>query len=234
MLFPFFLFSHFSCFPIFPVFPFFLFSCFSWFSRFSYFSCFPVFPGFPDFPGLPGFPLSLFPFFLFFVPSFFVLFHPFLFFPFYRKSLNFTFRLSNKSFKLVHASVALIKYCFHQIFDNLFSVLRENTTFQIGWSYVLAWMGIGFSLLSSIAYIAAKFSIRNDIKVKTKMKTTIYNELSLEIVVQSLIIVPYSDIDAQSFSHSFEGVHGVVRKSGRGSSIFVFNCIFMLQFFKVF
>jgi hypothetical protein len=26
----------------------------------------------------------------------------------------------------------------------------------------------------------------------------------------------------QSFSNSFEGVHGVVRKSGRGSSIFVF------------
>ncbi len=42
------------------------------------------------------------------------------------------------------------------------------------------------------------------------------------------------NIDAQSFSNSFEGVHGVVRKSGRGSSIFVFYCIFMLQFFKVF
>jgi hypothetical protein len=70
--------------------------------------------------------------------------------------------------------------------------LRENTTFQIGWSYVLAWMGIGFSLLSSIAYIAAKFSIRNDIKVKTKTKTTFYNELSLEIVVHSLEIVVQS------------------------------------------
>jgi hypothetical protein len=43
-----------------------------------------------------------------------------------------------------------------------------------------------------------------------------------------------TSIDAQSFSNSFEGVHGVVRKSGRGSSIFVFYCIFMLQFFKVF
>jgi hypothetical protein len=29
-------------------------------------------------------------------------------------------------------------------------------------------------------------------------------------------------IDAQSFSNSLEGVHGVLRKSGRGSSIFVF------------
>ncbi len=28
-------------------------------------------------------------------------------------------------------------------------------------------------------------------------------------------------IDAQSFSNSFEGVHGVVRKSGKGSSIFI-------------
>jgi hypothetical protein len=27
--------------------------------------------------------------------------------------------------------------------------------------------------------------------------------------------------------------HGAVKKSGRGSSIFVFYCIFMLQFFKV-
>jgi|LakMenE18May11ns_1017448.scaffolds.fasta_scaffold6963593_1 hypothetical protein len=41
-------------------------------------------------------------------------------------------------------------------------------------------------------------------------------------------------IDAQSFSNSFEGVHGVVKKSGRGSSMFVFYCIFMLQFFKLF
>ncbi len=41
-------------------------------------------------------------------------------------------------------------------------------------------------------------------------------------------------IDAQSFSNSFEGVHGVVTKSGKGSSIFMFYCIFMLQFFKVF
>ena len=39
---------------------------------------------------------------------------------------------------------------------------------------------------------------------------------------------------SQSFSNSFEGVHGVVRKSGRGYSIFLFYCIFMLQFFKVF
>ncbi len=41
-------------------------------------------------------------------------------------------------------------------------------------------------------------------------------------------------IDAQSFSNSFEEVHGVVKKFGRGSSIFVFYCIFMLLFFKVF
>ncbi len=41
-------------------------------------------------------------------------------------------------------------------------------------------------------------------------------------------------IDAQSFSNSFEGVIEVVKKSGRGSSIFMFYCIFMLQFFKVF
>ncbi len=41
-------------------------------------------------------------------------------------------------------------------------------------------------------------------------------------------------IDAQSFSNSFEGVYGAVKKSGRGSSTFVFYCIFMLQFFKVF
>jgi len=48
------------------------------------------------------------------------------------------------------------------------------------------------------------------------------------------IYLKFWTIDAQSFSNSFEVVHGVVRKSGRGSSIFVFNFIFMLQFFKVF
>ncbi len=48
------------------------------------------------------------------------------------------------------------------------------------------------------------------------------------------IIHLVQNLDAQSFSNFFEGVHGVVRKSGRGSSIFVFYCIFMLQFFKVF
>ena len=42
------------------------------------------------------------------------------------------------------------------------------------------------------------------------------------------------NIDAQSFLNSFEGVHGVVRNSGRGSSIFVFYCIFMIKFFEVF
>jgi hypothetical protein len=47
-------------------------------------------------------------------------------------------------------------------------------------------------------------------------------------------IKPTNIIDAQSFSNSFEGVHGVVRKSGRGSSIFVVYCIFMLHIFKVF
>ena len=41
-------------------------------------------------------------------------------------------------------------------------------------------------------------------------------------------------IDAQSFSNSFEGVLVVVRKSGRGSSIFMCYCIFMIQFFEVF
>ena len=41
-------------------------------------------------------------------------------------------------------------------------------------------------------------------------------------------------IDAQSFSNSFEGVHGVVKKSGWWSSFFVFYCIFMLDIFKVF
>ena len=38
-------------------------------------------------------------------------------------------------------------------------------------------------------------------------------------------------IDAHSFSNFFEGVHGVAKKSRRGSFIFVFYFIFMLQFF---
>ncbi len=40
-------------------------------------------------------------------------------------------------------------------------------------------------------------------------------------------------IDAQSFSNSFERVLGVVEKY-RGSSNFVFYCIFTTQFFKLF
>ena len=46
------------------------------------------------------------------------------------------------------------------------SVLRESTSFHIGWSYVLAWVGIGSAFLSCVSYTAATFSIRNDIKVK--------------------------------------------------------------------
>ena len=36
------------------------------------------------------------------------------------------------------------------------------------------------------------------------------------------------------FQILLRGVLGVVRKSGWGSSIFVFYCIFMIQFFEVF
>jgi hypothetical protein len=42
-------------------------------------------------------------------------------------------------------------------------------------------------------------------------------------------------IDAKkSFLNSFEGVLGVVGKSGGGSHIFVYCCIFMTKFFDVF
>ncbi len=62
-----------------------------------------------------------------------------------------------------------------------------------------------------------------------------YKRRFLQFLVHWFCINRFAwSIDAQSFSNSFEGVHGVVKKSGRGSSIFVFYCIFMLQFFKVF
>jgi hypothetical protein len=41
-------------------------------------------------------------------------------------------------------------------------------------------------------------------------------------------------IDAQSFSNSFEGVHGVVKKFWRGSSIFVFIAFLCNNFSKFF
>ncbi len=61
-----------------------------------------------------------------------------------------------------------------------------------------------------------------------------FNHKVFTFALLYLMIAIFLFIDAQSFSNSFEVVHGVVRKSGRGSSIFVFYCIFMLQFFKVF
>ena len=62
-------------------------------------------------------------------------------------------------------------------------------------------------------------------------RCTKYPSLSKNMMSSwSSSILTVENIDAKSFSNSFEGVHGVVRKPGRGSSIFVFFCIFMLQF----
>jgi hypothetical protein len=50
-----------------------------------------------------------------------------------------------------------------------------------------------------------------------------------------LYVTKYNQIiDAQSFSNYFEGVIGVVRKSGRVSSTFVFYFIFTIHFLKSF
>ena len=49
-------------------------------------------------------------------------------------------------------------------------VLRETTTFLIGWSYFVAWTSVGFAFLSCLFYTAALFSIRNDIKVSYCIK----------------------------------------------------------------
>ncbi len=71
------------------------------------------------------------------------------------------------------------------------------------------------------------------------IKTILSRKLIIKIDRQWVVswniwcLIGYT-VDAQSFSNSFEGVLRVVRKSGRGSSIFVFYCIFMIQFLKVF
>ena len=41
-------------------------------------------------------------------------------------------------------------------------MLRASTNYTIGWSYILAWIGVAVAFLSSLAYSAAAISLRSD------------------------------------------------------------------------
>ena len=43
-------------------------------------------------------------------------------------------------------------------------ILRANTSFSIGWSYIIAWIGIGVAFISSLAFSFSAICIRSEMK----------------------------------------------------------------------
>ena len=43
-------------------------------------------------------------------------------------------------------------------------ILRANTSFSIGWSYIIAWIGIGVAFASSLSFSFAAICIRSEMK----------------------------------------------------------------------
>ncbi|PSN32224.1 hypothetical protein C0J52_17247, partial [Blattella germanica] len=41
-------------------------------------------------------------------------------------------------------------------------VLRENTLFSYDWSYIVAWIGVGWALVSAILFSAAAICLRGE------------------------------------------------------------------------
>ncbi len=74
---------------------------------------------------------------------------------------------------------------------------------------------VNLSLTLNLIYL------RSCLTIQTQRLTKNNNKHFFSPVRETLELCQMS-IDAQSFSNSFEAVHGVVKKSGRVSSIFVF------------
>ena len=45
---------------------------------------------------------------------------------------------------------------------NCLQVLRENTIFSYDWSYIVAWIGVGWALVSAILFSAAAICLRGE------------------------------------------------------------------------
>lgn len=43
-------------------------------------------------------------------------------------------------------------------------VLKASTSFSIGWSYIIAWVGVGLAFISSLSYSTAAICIRTEIQ----------------------------------------------------------------------
>ena len=54
-------------------------------------------------------------------------------------------------------------------------ILQSSTSFSVGWSYIVAWIGVGLALISSIAYSAAAISIRSELRGMKKRAETMFN-----------------------------------------------------------
>lgn len=51
------------------------------------------------------------------------------------------------------------------------SILRDNTSFNIGWSYIVAWVGIAVSLISSIMFSMGAICIKHQFKQNERCDT---------------------------------------------------------------
>lgn len=72
--------------------------------------------------------------------------------------------------------------CFLQVYDARLEfyptwpeVLRASTAYTIGWSYILAWIGVAVAFLSSLAYSAAAISLRSEMAEMKQREALINN-----------------------------------------------------------
>jgi hypothetical protein len=50
----------------------------------------------------------------------------------------------------------------HPFYNSWEPVLKQNTSFSYGYSYILSWVGIGFTVLAAFCLIIAHASIKVD------------------------------------------------------------------------
>lgn len=54
-------------------------------------------------------------------------------------------------------------------------VLQSSTSYSIGWSYILAWVGVGIAFISSLAYSTAAICIRTEIQSMKRRAENLIN-----------------------------------------------------------
>ena len=56
-------------------------------------------------------------------------------------------------------------------------VLREQTSFHIGWSYIVAWVGIAVCLISSIMYSLAAICIKHQVNLVISQLGAVHSQV---------------------------------------------------------